>query len=241
MKTTILLLFATMSCTLYGQTLIPGKKAFESKWIKPEKQQMTWYAVKDTTLFEIGKVSTDLIVDKKQLTVVTQIDLKNAASPWIDSTAAEIETLKPIFHSSYNAQRDMRLQFGKQVTGFYNDKVKQVNTPISDVPQSAYFDSNLYPVLLRWLPLTEGYQQTIAIYDMNPTQTGVHKAFITEVKKGEYLSKKSGRHAVWIVSVYDEIGDGNTKSQYYIDQQTRQLWQQEITAGGRKMLMRSIE
>lgn len=238
MQKIMLLLCAVFSCSaLAQQALVPGKKSFQPQWVKPEKQQMTWYALKDTARFEIGKVTMQILTDKKQLTVVTQVNLKNSPTSWIDSTAAEISTLKPIFHASYNAQRDMRLVFGPTVTGFYIDKIKKENIDISDRPQSAYFDSNLYPVLLRWLPLAENYQQPIAIYDFNPDKKGVLSAFVTGVKSGEFQSKKSGNRKVWIVSVRDEIGNGNTTSDYYIDQQTRQLWQQQINAGNRKMLM----
>lgn len=243
MRKIIFFLCAVFSCSVSAQqSLTPGKKSFRSQWIKPEKQQMTWYALKDTTRFEIGKVSTQISTDKKQITVVTLVNLKNSPTPWIDSTAAEIATLKPIFHASYNVQRDMRLVFNeKNVTGFYNDKTKKVNTSISDQTQSDYFDSNLYPILLRWLPLAEGYQQPIAIYDFNPDKKGVLKAFVTHVKSGEFQSKKSGNRKVWIVSVRDEIGDGSTSSDYYIDKETRQLWQQQINAGNRKMLMLADE
>ncbi len=241
MKKIAFFLLTALSCSLYAQkALTPGKKSFQSQWLKPEKQHMTWYAVKDTTLFEIGKISSQISTDK-QLIVVTEVNLKNSPSPWIDSTSAEISTLKPIFHSSYNAQRDMRLVFGPIVSGFYNDKIKKSNTAIADQPNSGYFDSNLYPVLLRWLPLTESYRQTIAIYDFNPEKKGILKAFVTDVKSGEYQSQKSGKRKVWIVSVHDEIGDGSTASRYYIDKESRKLWQQEINAANRQMLLRADE
>ena len=221
-------------------TLIPGKDSFEKNWIKNSTYDMTWYALKDTSKFEIGKVSTQTVTDKTTLQVITQVNLKGRNTPWVDSTSADIKTLKPIRHSSYNAQRDMVLNFGKVVSGFYNDKTKNQNTIIHDTTNVDYFDSNLYPTVITWLPLKEGYKQDISIYDYNPSaKIGVLKASITEVKTGTYKTVKSGNKEVWIVIVTDEISNG--VSTYYIDKADRKLWKQEISAGGRNMMMQRTE
>jgi hypothetical protein len=221
------------------EKLIPGKKAVENKWIKNEDYQMTWYMIRDTSRVEIGKVSTQIIYANNQLIVVMQVVMKQSKSPWTDSTIADAKTLSPVYHSSQNSNRYMSLQFNNPVTGVYADKLKNTNTAISDTTREKYFDSNLYPALIRWLPLREGYKKDIAIYDYNPAgKTGVLKASVHEVKKGIYHSSLSGDHAVWIVSVSDEIGGGkNDQSIYFIDRSDRKLWKQEITAGSRKMMM----
>ena len=125
--------------------LTPGKNSFDSKWIKNQTYQMKWFALKDTSKFEMGEVSTQIVSDKKYLTIITQVNMKSSKSPWVDTTIADIKTLKPIRHSSYNMQRNMELNFGKIVTGIYNDKLKQQLTIISDTTREDYFDSNLYP------------------------------------------------------------------------------------------------
>ena len=133
----------------------------------------------------------------------------------------------------------MVLNFGKIVTGFYNDKLKQKHTVISDTTRTAYFDSNMYPVLTTWLSLKEGYKKNISIYDYNPSgKIGVIKASVKQVTSGIYESIKSGSRDVWILTVSDEIGNNaNDFMTYYIDKKDRRLWKQEIKAGGRKMLM----
>lgn len=244
MKSILTTILAIITIAGNAQTnLVPGKKSFEKKWIKREAYRMTWYALKDTAKFEIGEVSTQISTDKKNLILVTNVNMKNMKTPWIDSTIANIATLRPIHHASYNMQRDMSLNFGKIVTGFYNDKIKKQHTVISDTTTKDYFDSNLYPALIGWLPLKEGYKQDISIYDYNPSaKIGVIKASINEVKSGYYESIKSGIRNVWVVTVTDEIGNGeNGISTYYIDKDDRKLWKQEINVGGRKMLMQLVE
>ena len=240
MKCLLMMILFFASIVANGQSiLIPGKKSFEKKWIKNNSYQMTWYGLKDNTKFEIGTVSTQIITSNNKLTLVTQVAIKNINTPWVDSSVAELKSLKPSYHSSFNMQREMALHFGTVVTGFYNDKVKMNNTIITDTTKSDYFDSNLYPYLISILPLAEGYEKEISIYDYNPSaKIGVIKAFVKQVKSGTYQSLKSGTRDVWVVTVSDEIGNGeNGISIYYFDKAERKLWKQEINAGARSMVM----
>ncbi|MEO7988064.1 MAG: hypothetical protein ABI663_00900 [Chryseolinea sp.] len=241
MKSILTILLGIISISSFAQNpLTPGNDSFEKKWIKNSTYDMTWYALRDTLKFEIGKVSTQLLTDKNTLHLITQVSLKGRTTPWVDSTSADTKTLKPIRHSSYNAQRDMVLNFGKVVSGFYNDKAKNQNTVIHDTTKVDYFDSNLYPTLITWLPLKEGYKKDISIYDYNPSaKIGVLKASVTEVKNGTYKSINSGNKEVWIVTVADEISNGI--STYYIDKADRKLWKQEISVDGRNMMMLRTE
>jgi hypothetical protein len=244
MKHLLTLIFGFLTSMTNGQNkLIPGENAIEKKWIKNEEYKMTFYAMKDTTKYEIAKVATKIAFDKSSVIVITEVSMKQLKFPWIDSTIASAATLEPIYHSSYNEQRDMTLNFGKIVTGIYFDKVKNSTTIINDTTKEDYFDSNIYPTLIRWLQLREGYKQDIAIYDYDPTIKGkVIKASVQNVKKGIYQSKNSGVHPVWIVTVSDEIaGSSNGKSTYYIDTNTRKLWMQEMDIRGSKMMMQLIE
>jgi len=234
-----LVLFASMGVS--AQTaLIPGKNSFEKKWIKPMQYQMTWYALKDTAKIELGSISTEIQTTSDQLTMITQVSMKGAKSPWTDSSVANLKDLSPVYHSSYNGQRDMVLQFGKVVSGYYLDKTKKKNTEVNDTTRQSYFDSNLYPYLLSLLPLKEGYRQEINIYDYNPSgKIGVIKGWVTEVKSGTYASTNSGTREVWMVTVKDEIASGpvETTSVYCFDKTDRKLWRQDITIGARKMAM----
>ena len=168
--------------------------------------------------------------------------MNNSKSGSIDSTIADIKTLKPIHHASYNLQRDMVLDFGKIVTGFYNDKMKKQNFIITDTTDMEYFDSNIYPFLIGWLPFKNGYKQDISIYDNPLAKMGVIKASVNEVKSGVYESKKPGSRKVWVVTASDEFGNGeNGIRTYYFDKVNRKIWKQEINAGGHQLLMKLIE
>lgn len=127
----------------------------------------------------------------------------------------------------------MALDFGPTVTGFYLDKIKNEKALISDKPTLKYFDSNMYPVLIGWLPLKYVYTRNIAIYDYVPeNENSVREVSITEVKSDEFKTK-TGMRAVMLVTIVDK----QSNYIFYFDKQDRILWKQEINVGGRKMLM----
>ncbi len=239
MKSLLTLIILCCYSLSYGQ-LTPSTKTIENQWIKNEAYKMAWYMVRDTARVEIGTVSTQLTTDKDRLIAVTSVSMKGMKGDWVDSSICIRNTLSPVRHASYNSQRDMALNFGKVVTGFYRDKMRKKDMIISDTTRTPYFDSNLYPVLIRWLPLKEGFTQKIAIYDYNPSaKIGVISASVDKVSTGTYGSRTSGLRNVWVVDVTDEIGNG--KSTYFIDKKDRRLWKQTIEASGRSMMMVVIE
>jgi hypothetical protein len=113
--------------------------------------------------------------------------MKGQTSVWIDSTIADRNTFKPIYHSSYNAQRNMVLNFKNPVTGYYLDKASVAKKEINQITISPYFDSNLYPLIIQTLPLASGYTSVIPIFDYNPkTKTGELKAYVSSVTQSEF-------------------------------------------------------
>jgi hypothetical protein len=232
----------TLTC-LSQQTIVPKKNIAEKKWIHDQHYQMNWTMLKDTVMLEIGIVNIRVKVAEKTILIVTDVKIKSAPSSWIDSTIVQKEDLSPIYHSSYNAQRDMAINFGKDVTGFYRDKKTAKTTRFAHNVKPGYFDSNFYPMLINWLPLKPKLRADINIYDYNPNgKTGLQKVQIVGITQGSYESKKFGKRKVWVVEVSDEIGGINGSTTIsYIDQSTRQTYKQQISAGGRTMEMTLVE
>ena len=244
MKRLITLIMIVISISGNSQTmLVPGGDVIERKWVRNNTSKMSWYAVRDTARFRIGEISTQVLTGQGNLIVVTRVELAQSKSDWVDSTIADEQTLRAIRHSSYNAQRDMVVDFGKPITGYHVDKRSGKKLLLSDTVNAGFFDSNIYPAMIPWLPLKEGYKQEISIYDFNPaSRSGLMKAWIRDVKTGVLQTEKSGERKVWVVSVTDEIGDGtNGSSTYYIDMEDRRVWKQEIDVKGSKLLLQLEE
>ncbi len=235
----VFLLLLTSEVAISQKVLRPGKKLIDRNWIQPGTSTMTWYALRGSTKMEMGKVTTTLSIKDHQLIVETSVKLKGMNGKWVDSTIADLRTLAPVYHSSTNMQRDMTIRFGKVVQGWHYDKMKKKTTERLDTLERNYFDSNLYPQLIGWLPLNEGYTATLNIYDFNPdARSGVLKAFVKGVKSTTLESANHGNTEVWAVTVSDEIGNGeNGESTYYFTKKSRELLKQEIRAGNRVMVM----
>ncbi|WP_430409379.1 hypothetical protein [Kordia sp.] len=233
---TVLLVIISMSSFGQESTMTPVNNSFDSEFIKNESYEMTWFVQQDTSKIEIGKIKTEIKKVKNNVLIITAVEMKHTQTKWVDSTIATINSLKPIYHSSYNQQRDMVLNFDEKVTGYYFDKKTNIKSEISETTSGSYFDSNIYPQLIRWLPLKKGYQKTISIFDYNPSaKTGKLKAFIKNVEKGKMPENRN--KTVWIVNVTDDISGNKAMSTYYIDANTRQVIRHEVDMQGRKMIM----
>jgi len=243
MKVVFITILTSFTLMCSAQNLItPGSNAIEKKWIRNQSYTVQWYVLRDTARIQMGEVTTKVERTKATVTIVTSVAMRNSKAQWTDSTVARSADLGPIRHASYNPQRNMVLNFGKTVTGFYEDRIKETRTAISDAPTGSFFDSNIYPMLITWLPLKEGLKQEIPIYDYNPMgKIGIIRAWVKNVVSGTCTTEKSGDIGVWIVSVADEISSEGTSVTYYIAKSDRTLWKQEISAAGRKMVMLRAE
>ena len=242
-------LISTLAITLcilthsFGQVtpLSPINNTSESNFIENESSKMEWFIFQDTLKVKIGEVHTDIQKRKEKTTVITSVNMEQTSSKWIDSTIVGTKNFEPIYHSSFNQQRDMVLNFEKEVTGYYLDKKTGTKTLISEKTQKPYFDSNFYPQLIRWLPLNDGYSATISIFDYNPTaKVGVITATIKNVTRSSFNFNEKEKQ-VWKVETTDDISDNSAISTYYIDMETRKILKQDIDFKGRKMAMELME
>lgn len=232
MKNILTLLFAFTVFGLTAQTkMVPGNPTIETKWIKNEKYQMLWMAVRGEEKHLVARINYQVVASPKKLSILSSVDVNKATTTWIDSTIVAMPSLKPIHHYSDNLERAVSLYFGKKVTGKYEDKVNKKKTVIDDAVTGEYFDSNFYPYLVRLLPLKEGYTQEITTYDYSPAKKGLMSASITKVKSGTYQSKKAGLVPVWIVSSVETVKGQQTNVDYYIAKKDRTIWKQDIFDG----------
>lgn len=239
----ILLIAFGASAPIFSQNpaLSPTNNPTNSKLLKPETSEMNWFMVKDSVKVQIGKLQTQIEKKKNQTFIITTVEMKQSSTKWIDSTIVETQNFKPIYHSSYNQQRDMVLKFGEKITGYYLDKQTKNKTLISEEVHKPFFDSNFYPQLIRLLPLENNYSNTISIFDYNPTaKIGVITATIKNTKEIT-IDFNGQKRTVWKVETTDDISDNSTLNTYYIEISTRKILKQEIDFGGRKMLMELTE
>ncbi|WP_296312069.1 hypothetical protein [Winogradskyella sp. UBA3174] len=245
MKKILYILLVTFGTSLHvfsQETLLsPLNNPADKIFINDETSEMTWFMLKDSLKIQIGNVHTKIQKEKESIYIITTVNMKQSPTKWVDTTIVETLNFKPIYHSSFNQQRDMVLNFGEKITGYYLDKQTATKTQISEEVEKPFFDSNFYPQLIRLLPLKDNYSNTISIFDYNPTsKIGVITATIKDTQKMtiDFNGKKK---QVWKVETTDDISNNSVISAYYIDRLTRKILRQEINFGGRKMLMELVE
>ncbi len=241
MKNRICLLLLTLGFALQAigqEPLHPKNNPADMDFMSSDTSEMSWFMVMDTTEMQIGVVETDIQKQKDRIYIITTVHMKQSPTKWVDSTVVSTRDFAPIYHSSFNQQRDMVLKFGEKVTGYYLDKQTNTTTEISEATDRPFFDSNFYPQLIRLLPLKDGYSNTITIFDYNPkSKKGVLTATIRNTEEAT-MDFKGALKRVWKVEATDDISDNAAVSTYYIDMSTKKILKQEVDFGGRKMIMR---
>ncbi|WP_420574209.1 hypothetical protein [Kordia sp.] len=235
---TLLFIFSIFTQLFSQQVLIsPMKNQANIDFLNSETSKMSLYMMQDATKIPIGNIQTQIKKETEKTYIITTVNMKQSTNKWIDTTVVATQTLKPIYHSSFNQQRAMVLKFGEHITGYYLDKSTNVKTEVSEKITTSFFDSNFYPQLIRLLPLKNEYSGTISIFDFNPkSKIGVITATIKNTQETT-IDVHGIEKQVWKVETTDDISNNTTVSTYYIEKSTRKILKQEIDFGSRKMLM----
>ncbi|MDH7913576.1 hypothetical protein [Winogradskyella sp. SYSU M77433] len=245
MKNIIFLIFLALSIYMKSfcqdAPLNPLNHNANIEFLTSETYNMEWIMLKDSTEVKIGEIETQIKKEKELIYFITSVNIKQSSTQWIDSTVISSDNLKPIYHSSFNQNRDMVLKFDDNITGYYFDKQTNTKTQILEETNKPFFDSNFYPQLIRLLPLAKDYSTSISIFDYNPdSKIGVIKATIKNTTKIK-LDFDGKTHNIWKVETTDDISDNSVLNTYYIEVSKRKILKQEIDFGGKKMIMRLID
>ncbi|MBT9190438.1 DUF3108 domain-containing protein [Zobellia russellii] len=243
-KTIYLILFIIGTSNLLScqeKPLSPKNNPANINLLKSDTSKMSWFIIKDSIEVKIGDIQTKISKEKDRTSIITTVIMQQSASTWIDSTIVSTKNFAPIYHSSFNQQRDMVLKFDEKITGYYLDKITNTRTKISEEADKPFFDSNFYPQLIRLLPLKNGYSNSISIFDYNPkSKIGVITATILNTEMSD-IKHHGELKQIWRVETTDEISKNSTINTYYIDISTRKILKQEIEISGRKMIMKLVE
>lgn len=231
MKKHITFLAILISTFVLAQKKQTNQIAFEDKWVKNENYTMIFYRVNDTTKFEIGRIKNAIEVIKGKSILQSLIfSSKMFKSDFIDNSIYDFKTLKPLLHESSNDQRSIQIKYEDSIRCKYiatTDKKTQKHVEIND-NKTNYLDSSTYQNIIRWLPLSEGYQVEFIVYNYDPNNTtGFIKVQILPVVIEDYKTKKEGVRKVFkVIETF-----GKLKTIHFIDKEDRRLWKQEINDG----------
>lgn len=237
MKQLVLIFLVLKSVNIKGQVTYTFDGKPDVKLLKPASYKMKWFIQKDSLNKLLGTVITKLDKTDEHLIISQQVILNSSIQTWIDSTIADVNSLRPIYHSSYNSKRDMVLNYKlPYITGHYFDKVKNNEFSIHDTCGGQFYDSNIVPFLLCWLPLKEGYKTKILAYNFGgPSIHGLKQISVTNTKEAVYQLPGRKKEAVFIVDVFDE--ENFTTTTYYFGKFNRAIYEIEIITDNGLMKM----
>jgi len=223
-RKSIFIAAVTLWVTISGN--IQAQSKFDPKLLIPGRNTQACYTVKNGKESPIGTLTFGLQTAGDKFTVMT-ITAFTGMEEWTDTAVSTLSSFKPIYRASHNYMRDMVLHFGKDITDYHVDKKTGRENEIREAGNRSFVDSYTYPFLLSLLPLSSGYQTDFAVYDYKPASTdNVKTAVVKEVKTSTFMSKSTGNHDVWEVTV-QEPSTGE-KSVSYIDKKTRRLCQHPV-------------
>ena len=226
----------------FGQQIIlPGDKSIDKDFLKPSLTTMGYFLSSNDQLIDIGTYEIEVSTNNQKTIVNSTLFFKDSEKQWKDVCVVNANNLSPISYSSDRDERNFSLRFANTITGEFIDKKNGQKEPIKKLIKEQYFDINFYPHILKALPLKLGYKAIIPVYDFEAIDNSkIYNVLVNDVRSDVYKSINTGNHNVWKTSVFEE-STGN-KFEYFIDKQTRRLWQIKILAkDGQLMLLTDKE
>jgi hypothetical protein len=206
-----------------------GDPAVDGRRITPGTYTLRMIASRGDQEVEVGTITEDVRVTagaNGEAVLERAQTVQARFGTLTDSVAMRLATLAPIRHRSHNPQRVMRLDFdGKRITGDITP-VEGEATKIDEEFDIALFDSSPIDLIIRALPLEEGYGARIPtfIHEM-----GGKVVFEARVLRAETVEVSDGRKVdAWVVESGRNVGPTST---YWIAKDTRELLRQVTSQG----------
>lgn len=236
-------IFTWIGVSVAQITITPSSKFIMTKYLKNEVSQYELSVnVKGKKVVRailedaITLLPTNKQQKKKRVLRVQKLLVKGRAMS-VDSAIITLNAFEPIYHAGTNPRRNIRLRYhyaSGKVKGSYLLKKKQLTHKIDQNVASPYFDSNVYEMMLRFLPLKPGLKAKFPAYAYESKEKhGVHWYNIPKVELGKYNQK-----VCYVVTIKNNQGQ---ETNYWIDQFNRTLYKYEITMpNGRKILFTKV-
>lgn len=231
----VLFLFSTL-ISLGQERLFPNKTWVNRKRLREESYTMKWWMTVDSVKKEVGTVKTEVKILKRQgkVSVVQQVRMADTKSPWVDSTLVNLYDYSPVYHSSDNPDRLMRLRFTRNNVNVYYQPAGRNAINQDESVAGGFFDSNFYPYFFQWIDLYEGYSAQINIFDFSPEKKGLFKAWLKNAEEVDYKLDQGGQTRAWKLTVQDEI-TRNATTYYFISVRDHRLLEIVMEMGSTRM------
>jgi len=212
----VLLIIAPIYVKAQDKVVTPESKILQMNYLQPYKSSGRVIVENGGKQRDLGKLIDELKIIEKNGNKYYERVQQMPKIGLIDTSIDNFDNLSPVFHAGHNSSGYMHLNFGKsKVTGekyfSKNDSLYIINT---DMPGD-YFDSNIFEVVLRLLPLKENYEARIPYYLFESGGYVLYKAKVTGDE--EFKTAKGKIENVWVLETFD----GKSTTRFYITKDTR--------------------
>lgn len=211
-------------------------KSFDKSLLKSDKYLMDCFIQEENPKTKFATFSIDIDVNDKTITVNTKLNYDRSNEAITDKTVADINSLKPIYRSTFSKTYDYELNFNNGVEGYYLDKKNQKKITVNDKIASQTIDNFLYTYLLGSLPLSEKFKGNLSTYDYNnPDKNKTADVIIQKVTSTNLPNYDFKENMVWQVDVLETAVNDNYH--FFIDKNTRKIARIEVETKGQKMIL----
>ncbi|OJJ19116.1 hypothetical protein BKI52_20075 [marine bacterium AO1-C] len=219
-------------------TITPTKKFIENQYLQNEvsRYELSVEVNGKRVVRAVQEDAITLMPAKNQLLRVQKLLVQGRAMS-IDSALITLDNFQPIYHAGINPRRNIQLKYdyatGK-IMGSYTPKKQAKPQAIDQKVLTPYFDSNVYEMMLRFLPLKPSLKAKFPAYAYESEEkNGVRWYQIQEV-----TLQKFNDQPCFVVKVKNKQGQ---VIHYWINQQNRTLHKYEIQLpNGRKVLFTKV-
>lgn len=233
--------------TAYGRqkdtvVLTPGHAVLSNVKLKPGKSSYVFTLTKDGTTKQVGGLKEELVKLpwQGQPHYLRVCHIKFGNNSILDSGLAELSTLAPVYHRSYQTNKQMLFDFaGTVITGSVNsmDSMGQRSNPVHHSVTHRLFDSYYEDIIARTLPFDNGFVFKFPeyIYERGGLVWSTGKVIANG--KHEVEDTLAMRTAEVHFYEHDDKGAVTRETIYVIDIDDRSIQSREYIMGTTRILM----
>lgn len=198
--------------------ITPANKKLQMKFLKPYKSSFDVIVQNNGKKKDYGLLIDEVKIIEMNGEKYFERIQKMPDINLVDTSINNFNDLSPVSHAGNNLSGYLHLNFGKsKVTGekylSKNDSLIKINTKMP----TPYFDSNMFEVVLRLLPLDNNFKGAVPYYQF---ETGGYTIYSVKVIGSEELKNPDGTtENSWIL----ETSYNDSRSDIYISKKTREV------------------
>ncbi|CAN5418934.1 hypothetical protein BH11BAC2_BH11BAC2_20280 [soil metagenome] len=197
--------------------LKPEIGLIDTRVMHNEDVTYTIFNIRDTSRIPSGIYRNRVFVNQAKNQILRVQWTRRGKLELTDSSLSVLNTFNPLYHSSSHPNRNMIIHFNSKKIEGYNLKLSGDTVMINDSSQIPFFDSYSYDLLIRGLPLKNGYKAEIPAYTYEDGGIGFYK--ITGVENVVLIQNENNKLACFKVSVIYK----NIPTWLWISEQSRDL------------------